>query len=80
MRFFRDDALDYLDSNSILGLDFNWYVTDRLVFTIGGELYHRQLNGIIPFLYNEYTQTTFDHTYGRMNLGIAYLFGGSSSK
>lgn len=75
LKMFRDSGLDEADDNHIVKADMNWFITPRLIFNIGAEYYHCQFNGIIPFLYNEYTQTTFDHHYGRFQIGVSYLFG-----
>jgi len=40
----------------------------------GVKLMYRQFNGEIPYLYNTYTQSTFDHKYGYVRFGIGYRF------
>jgi hypothetical protein len=51
-------------------------VTPSLVFTIGGVWSRHQLNGQIPFLYNEFSQYRFDRNYGYAHAGLTFLFGG----
>ena len=74
LRIFRDKDLDYINYNHIINLDFikpvkkNWFVY------LGGKLMYRQFNGVIPYLYNKYSQTTFDHKYGWARIGVGYYF------
>jgi hypothetical protein len=76
LRLFRESNLDYLDYNQIVKADLFYRLSDRITLDVGGSFYERQLNGILPFLYNEYTQTTFDHKYGLVRFGVTVLFGG----
>ncbi len=76
LKLFRDSNLDYIDYNQIVNADLFYRLTDRITLNVGGSFYERQLNGILPFLYNEYTQTTFDHQYGVVRFGMTVLFGG----
>lgn len=73
-RFFRGDDLDYMDYNHTFQADLNLYLRKWIILNVGGTYYDRQLNGIIPFLYNEQTQTTFDHAYGVVHAGLTFLF------
>lgn len=75
IHFIRDAGLDYMKNNHIFRMDIRYNVIKHLDLVIGGVMYYRQLNGILPFTYNRYTQTTFDHPYGRANFGISYAFG-----
>ena len=76
IRLFREDGLDYINYNHVFKADIDWFIKKWLVLNIGGVCYDRQFNGVIPFLYNEHTQTTFDHRYGMAHIGITCLFGG----
>lgn len=76
LKLFRDSGLDYLDYNQIVNADLYYRITDRVTLNVGGSYFERQLNGILPFLYNEYTQTTFDHKYGLVRFGVTVLLGG----
>ena len=76
LKLFRESNLDYLDYNQIVNADLYYRLTDRIALNVGGSYYERQLNGILPFLYNEYTQTTFDHKYGVVRFGVMILLGG----
>jgi hypothetical protein len=73
-RMFRDSNLDYIKYNHIVDTEINFYVTKNFSINIGGKYMHRQFNGEIPYLYNEYTQSTFDHKYGYAKIGFTYLF------
>ena len=75
IKLFRDNDLDYVDYNHVLKAEINYAVNARLFFNIGGMYYYRQFNGIMPFLYNDYSQTSFDHRYGRAHIGFTLLFG-----
>jgi hypothetical protein len=74
LKLYRGDNLDYMDNNSIIKMDISYFSTPKLVFNIGGIYFERQLNGEIPLLYNRYTQTTFDHPYGYVHIGLTYFF------
>ncbi|MBF0225199.1 MAG: hypothetical protein HQK76_07060 [Desulfobacterales bacterium] len=74
IKFFRESELRYIDYNYIVKADINYIFRKKIVFRIGGNYYHRHLNGIIPFLYNKYTQTTFDHRYGTIHAGITVFY------
>lgn len=76
LKLFRSDELNYLDYNQIVNADLFYRLTDRITLNLGGSYFERQLNGILPFFYNEYTQTTFDHPYGLVRFGVTVLFGG----
>ena len=76
LKIFRDSHLNYIDYNQIINADLFYRWTDQITLNIGGSYYERQLNGILPFFYNEYTQTTFDHKYGVIRFGVTVLFGG----
>jgi len=73
-RFFRDSNLGYINYNHIINLDFTKEINDNIALFIGGKLMYRQFNGEIPYLYNKYSQTTFDHKYGFARAGIIYNF------
>ena len=73
-RFFRDSNLGYVNYNHIINLDFTKEINDNIALFIGGKLMYRQFNGEIPYLYNKYSQTTFDHKYGFARAGIIYNF------
>ena len=74
IEMFRDAELQYVDYNHVFRADLHYYASRNVVLTLGGVIYERQLNGVLPFLYNEYTQTTFDHAWGRLNLGVTVMF------
>ena len=70
----RDKGLGYEHSNHVVKAEINYFATRHFVFFLGGIYLHRQLNGIIPFLYNKYTQTTFDHRYGWAEAGLIFMW------
>ncbi len=70
----RDKGLGYEHSNHVVRAEINYFASRHFVFFLGGIYLHRQLNGIIPFLYNRYTQTTFDHRYGWAEAGIIFMW------
>ncbi len=72
-KFSRDKKLDYIDYNHIVK-SFIGYRHKRYIYFIGGKLMLRQFNGQIPYLYNKYTQTTYDHKYGYAVIGVGYRF------
>ena len=75
--FYRGDDLGYIKYNHIIDAVLQMPLgSKRLVGYIGGHFLYRQLNGEIPFLYNKYTQTSFDHRYGYAKFGLIYTFKG----
>jgi hypothetical protein len=75
-RMDRDASLDFVDYNHVVQGNLTWFLNDRVAVDLGGTYYRRQFNGVIPFLYNEFTQTGFDHDYGVVHLGLSGVFGG----
>ena len=74
LKIFRNSELDYINYNHIIDLDFIKPINRKLFVYLGGKLLYRQFNGVIPYLYNKYSQTTFDHKYGWAKIGIGYYF------
>jgi hypothetical protein len=73
-KFIRDDGLDYIDFNYIFDMNITRYINENLSIFVGTKIMYRQLNGQIPYLYNEHTQTSYDHKYGYANAGIQFNF------
>jgi len=73
-KIFRDEDLDYIDYNHVAELSISKVINRNWFIYGGGKLMYRQFNGEIPYLYNKYTQTTFDHKYGYAKIGFGYLF------
>jgi len=71
-RFFRESSLDYLPYNHRLQFRLYHPLWGPFWIFLGGVYLHRQLNGEIPFLYNRYTQTSFDHRYGWIECGLSF--------
>jgi len=73
-RFQRDSGLDYVNFNHTVDITFDWQLEENLFLYMGGRAMYRQLNGEIPYLYNQYSQTTYDHEYGYSKFGLIYNF------
>ena len=73
-KIFRDKGLDYVDYNHIINLNLIKPVNKKWFVYLGGKAMYRQFNGEIPYLYNRYSQTTFDHKYGWADIGVGYIF------
>lgn len=73
-RFLRESGLDYVNYNHVLQATLSYMITNDLLINVGAKIFYRQLNGEIPYLYNSYTQTTFDHKYGFTTFGVQYKF------
>ena len=71
---FRDSYLDARNYNNILTVDLSYPINKKLFINTGGKIMFSQFNNIIPYLYNRYSQTTFDHKYGYVHLGVGYRF------
>ncbi len=76
LRMLRDDGLGGPTANHIARVDFNYFVTRRFILNTGGVYYHRELNGVIPFLFNENTESGFDRKAFEVYLGFTLLFEG----
>lgn len=70
----RTSCLDYMQTNKILKANISYLLSKNLSFYIGGKVLYSQFNGELPYLYNKYTQTTFDHKYGYASTGLIYHF------
>jgi hypothetical protein len=70
----RKQSLNYIDYNHILKGKIGYFINRNIILTFGGKLLYRQFNGEIPFLYNKYSQTTFDHPYGWIQFGITFIW------
>jgi hypothetical protein len=73
-KLFRDNGLNFLNTNHTLEMVLSHNITPNLGVNIGGTYLYRQFNGTIPFLYNKYSQTSFDHPFGWLQVGINYTF------
>ena len=74
LRFFRSEKLDYINYNYIFSGKLSYALRANWSLYLEGDLFYRQFNGIVPFLYNEYSQTTFDHKYGYLEIGMVKRF------
>jgi len=73
-KFIRDKGLNYIDFNYIIDSDISYKLTKHTLLFIGAKIMYRQLNGEIPYLYNEYSQTSYDHKYGYAKAGLQVSF------
>lgn len=73
-KLFRENGLNFLNTNHTLEMLLSYTITPELGVNIGGTYLYRQFNGTIPFLYNKYSQTSFDHPFGWLQVGINYTF------
>ena len=73
-KFIRDRGLDYIDYNFITDATISYKLTNNILLFSGAKIMYRQLNGIVPYLYNQYTQTSYDHKYGWARFGVQYSF------
>lgn len=69
-RLFREEDLNYVEYNQVLNGDLLIPLYRAATLRLGGSWYRRQFNGVVPFAYNQFTQTTFDHDYGTLRLGV----------
>ena len=73
-KLFRENGLNFLNTNHTLEILLSYNITPNLGVNVGGTYLYRQFNGAIPFLYNKYSQTSFDHPFGWCQVGINYTF------
>jgi len=73
-KMLRVDCLDETDMNHIFNLNTTYKINSDFSLYLDAQLMLNQFNGEIPYLYSNYTQTTFDHKYGFLELGINYIF------
>jgi len=74
IKMFRDDHLQESDDNHNLALEVNYAITPTLSTYISGTVMSNQFNGVIPYFYDQYTQSTFDHKYGFVEVGFIVGF------
>lgn len=72
--FLRDDDLGYINHNHKIDINIGYEIFKNVKFFVGGKIMSNQFNGEIPYLYNKYTQTSFDHKYGWAKTGLVYSF------
>ncbi len=68
----RDRELKRVDSNHIVTSTISKDIADGLKIFIGAKAMLHQFNGVIPYLYNEYTKDKFDKKYGYAKVGFIY--------
>ncbi len=72
--FHRGSDLDETNDNHIIDAAVGYPLNDRTLLYVGGRLMLHQFNGVIPYLYNKYTQSKYDKKYGYARFGIVYNF------
>ncbi|NWF65836.1 MAG: hypothetical protein HXX81_00020 [Campylobacterales bacterium] len=70
----RADDIDYITENHTVDASISKPITKSFIAFIGGRAMYRQFSTDIPYLYNKYTQTTFDHKYGYAKIGLIYKY------
>ena len=73
-RLFRDSGLDYINYNHVIDATLAKPIGKKWLIYGGVKIMYRQFNAQIPYLYNAYTQSTFDHKYGYAKVGLEYRF------
>ncbi|OQX73729.1 MAG: hypothetical protein B6D59_04785 [Campylobacteraceae bacterium 4484_4] len=76
--FDRGEGLGENNDNHIIKAAIGYPVNDRMLLYIGGKLMLHQFNGVIPYLYNKYTQSKYDKKYGYARFGVVYNFDADS--
>jgi len=72
----RDKGLDSQEKNQILSSALFWRFSEKMELHLGARYFERQLNGVLPFLYNTYSQSTFRHSYGLIYGGVSFFWDG----
>lgn len=76
LRMIRDDGMGGPESNHIARANFNYFLTEGLIINVGWTYYHRELNGVVPLLFNENTADEFDRKAVETYVGFTLLFEG----
>ncbi len=76
--FSRESEITENKSNHIIKVNLSRALSDKLLVYIGSTTMLNQFNGLIPYLYNTQTQSSFDKVYTYVSLGFVYNFGTSS--
>jgi hypothetical protein len=72
--FNRESNLVENKSNHIIKISLSRAINDKLLIYLGNTIMLNQFNGLIPYLYNSQTQSSFDKTYNYLSLGFVYNF------
>jgi len=73
-KMLRIDCLEETEMNHIFNVDLSYKIEKDWSIFIKTQLMLNQFNGEIPYLYSNYTKTTFDHKYGFVRLGVNHAF------
>jgi len=72
--FDRHDITGDDNSNHVFDIHLARAFSDNLLLYVGLKIMLNQFNGVIPYLYNEQTQSSFDKKYNYINAGFVYNF------
>ncbi len=74
IRLQRGSGLGYINYNHIISGSIGYFISKNIILSTSLLYLHRQFNGVVPFMYNKYSQTTFDHRYGWAGMGLTFLW------
>ena len=78
--FGRDSKLNEINDNHIFKGAISKQIDDNFRVFIAGKAMLHQFNGVIPYLYNEYTKHKYDKKYGYAKVGFIYTFDTAKSR
>lgn len=70
----RDNNLNLNNKNIKIDFNLGYKILDNMILFLGAKIMSNQFVGEIPYLYNEYTKTSFDKKYGWAKSGIMLKF------
>lgn len=70
----RDDFLSENNTNFKLSGSLGYKIYNNMIFYMGAKVMTNQFAGEIPYLYNKYTQSSFDKKYGWAKAGLLLKF------
>ncbi|MGB5793391.1 hypothetical protein [Poseidonibacter sp.] len=73
-KMLRIEGLKENLTNHIFDLNVTYPISDKVGIFLGGKIMTNQFNGEIPYLYNQYTQSSFDKKYGYASTGLIVKF------
>ncbi len=72
--FDRENGLNDYNSNHIINASLARAINENLLIFIGAKMMFNQFNGVIPYLYNKFSQSKYDKNYGYARVGFVYNF------
>lgn len=70
----RVEGLQEQKSNNSVDIYLNYEINKNFSLYLGGEILTNQFNAKIPYLYQKYTESKFDHLYGYAKYGVIVSF------